>query len=84
MIHNGYYTAERYQKMPHIAYELPLKYPLFDCIWKHLFQRKNRIPGIQSFSLESCYFPLYRASDKEVKGTFELLVGPTGLTARPL
>jgi hypothetical protein len=89
--HNGYTTAERHNRFPHIAVALPHMGPLsVHPLWRP-FQRRllayweGRSDGgswaVRSATLESTYFPLVDPDGKPITRTYRLVLTPGGLTA---
>lgn len=81
LVHNGYSTAERHRFFPHVAYALPFSRSLLEKVWTRLFEGTWQIPGVKSTTLESSYFPLREAQLSASKREYNLVVGPSGLSA---
>jgi len=81
LVHNGYSTAERHLFFPHVAYALPHSRQLLQTLWTRLFEGTWQIPGIKSTTLESSYFPLREAKLNASAREYNLVIGPTGLSA---
>ncbi len=81
LVHNGYSTAERHRFFPHVAYALPFSRKILEKVWTRLFEGTWQIPGVKSTTLESSYFPLREAKLNASTREYNLVVGPTGLSA---
>ncbi len=83
LVHNGYSTAERHRFFPHTAHALPFSRKLLETVWNKLFLGDWQIPGVKTITLESSYFPLREAKLNASAREYDLVIGPTGLSAHP-
>lgn len=81
LVHNGYSTAERHRFYPHVAFALPFSRKLLEKVWTRLFEGTWQIPGVKSTTLESSYFPLREAKLNASAREYNLVIGPSGLSA---
>ncbi|MBP7074866.1 MAG: hypothetical protein KBA81_05720 [Rhabdochlamydiaceae bacterium] len=81
LVHNGYSTAERHRFFPHVAHALPFSRKLLETVWNKLFLGYWQIPGVKTTTLESSYFPLREAKLNASQMEYDLVIGPTGLSA---
>ena len=82
-IYNGYRTANRHNRFPHLASALPFSFPFLQQLWTKLYHGQWSLLGIKSATLESAFLPLV-SGDQPTQDTYWLLVGSSGLTSIPV
>lgn len=90
-VHNGYTTAQRFNKYPHHAQEITSAHPLiaplqdpFWNYWENFYRGRSKTPLVKSATMESNYFPLVYANGSPFRGSYFLTITPGGLSSVPL
>jgi hypothetical protein len=89
--HNGYTTAERFNRFPHRAQAIHLADPSLETVqawfwkyWEDLYYQEEKNWWVKSATLESGYFPLTYPDGAPLRGAYYLTVTPGGLSSVPL